>query len=76
MSGQGGNGRSPGGGRPPPQGRRPQNDPPEEPDEDPQGEPQQEVELSPEPNPGAARGRRDKVTPARVVFLDGEEGRK
>ncbi len=32
------------------------------------------MELSPEPNPGAARGRRDEVTPARVMFRGGEEG--
>ncbi len=36
------------------------------------GGPQEEVELSLEPNPGAARGRRDKVTPARVEFREEE----
>ena len=74
MSGQRKNGRSPGGGGPPPQGRTPQNDQPEEQDEDPQREPQEEEEFSLEPNPGAARGRRDEVTPARVIFRGGEEG--
>ncbi len=43
-----------------------------EPDEDPQQDLQEEVELSPEPNQGAARGRRDKVTPARVMFRERE----
>ena len=56
-----------------PQGRRPQNDPLDEHDEDPQGEIQEEVDLSPELNQGAARGRRDEVTPARVVFREREE---
>ena len=74
MSGQRRNGRSPRGGGPPPQGRTPQNDQPEEQDEDLQREPQEEEEFSLEPNPGAARGRRDKVTPALVVFREGEEG--
>ena len=64
---------APGGGRQPPQGRIPQSDPPDEPDEDPQGEPHPEVEFSLEPNQGAARGRRDEVTPARVVFREREE---
>ncbi len=70
------NGRSPGGGGAPPQGGRPQNDPPDEQGEDPQREPQAqgEVEISPEPNPGAARGRREEVTPARVEFQEREEG--
>ena len=74
MSRRGGSGRTPEGGGPPPQGRRPQNDPPDEHDEDPQGEIQEEVELSPELNQGAARGRRDEVTPAQVAFRREEEG--
>ncbi len=56
----------------PQQGRRPWDDPPNEPNKDPQGGPQEGVELSPEPNQGAARGRRDKVTPARVEFSGGD----
>jgi len=74
MSGRGRSGRSPGEGGPPPQGGRSQNDPLDEQDEDREEEPQQERGLSPETNRGAARGRRDKVTPARVMFRGGEEG--
>jgi hypothetical protein len=32
------------------------------------------VEFSPHPNPGAARGRRDEVTPARRGYREEEEG--
>ncbi len=47
--------------------------PPVKPEENPQGDPQEEeVEFSPKPNQGAARGRRDKVIPARVEFRGGE----
>ena len=62
--------------------RWPQRDPPVEPVEaplgDPQGAPTEEplevgMEFSPHPNPGAARGRRDEVTPARGGYR-GEEG--
>ncbi len=57
----------------PQQMRRPQDDPPDKPEEDPQEDPQKEVELSPKPNQGAARGKRDKVTQARVEFREREE---
>ena len=63
--------------------RWPQSDPPVEPVEAPQEDPQEVqteepleagMEFSPQPDQGAARGRRDKVTPARGGYRREEEG--
>ncbi len=57
------------GGRTPLPMRRSWDDRPAVPERGPQGEPpEEEVEFSPQCNQGAARGRRDKVTPAPVRY--------
>jgi hypothetical protein len=55
----------------------PEGEPQIEPQEFPQEDPLEAgIEFSPQPNPGAARGRRDEVTPAKVGFREEEgEGR-